>query len=146
MKDDINKWLAQQLGAQFQLDPLTALAVVAITSALFGFLGKMAWTGVVKLWESRRYGRWKIEVSGGKSGRNWHAPLETDLIKLFKKKKYFAFKRDLGTILSGEGQLDFSFGVSPTEPAKATPPTAPGLTIDEAARTITIDYAKAKGR
>ena len=85
-----------------------------------------------------------IAVSGGKSGRNWHAPLETDLIRLFMKKKYFAFKRDLSTIISGEGQLDFSFGVPVTEPVRASPPEAPGLAIDVAARTITVDYAKAR--
>ena len=122
----MKEWIAQQLGPQLQVNPVIALAVVAVFSVAFGFVGKMLWTGVVKLWERRRYGRWKIVVSGGKSGRNWHAPLETDLIRLFMKKKYFAFKRELGTIIGGaEGNLDFTFGVPVTDPLGSAPPVAP---------------------
>lgn len=143
----MKEWLAQVIGQQAQIDPAVALVVVAVVSAVtsfvFSFLGRLTWLGFQKWWERRRYGRWKVVVSGGKSGRHWHAPLDKEIVRHLLKGNYVTFKRDLGTIISGEGNLNFSFGVSIGEPVTDQPPEAPGLLIDRPARTITIDFAKA---
>jgi hypothetical protein len=136
MKD----FLAQLVQQLLQVDPVVAVAVVAIVSYCFGLIGRLSWTGLVWLYEWKRYGGWAVEVIGGTSGRRWHAPLDLDIIRHLKRRNYFAFKRDLGTIISGEGQFNFTFGVPVTDPIARMEPTAHGLVIDHDRRRITIDY------
>ena len=142
MKDKVQAWLAQQLGQQFQLDPLLALVIVAIVSATFGLAGRMLWS-LIKWCSSRYfYGGWVLEVKNGKSGRHWKMPIEVAIIRSLKQHDYLAFKRDLGTAFSGEGNVNFSFGVLVSESMKKCEPQAPGLLIDSKNRRIIMDYAQ----
>jgi hypothetical protein len=136
----VKDWLAQLIGQQLQVNPFAALVVVVALT----FAAQWIWGGLVKLWDRWRYGNWRIIVTGGNSGRDWHAPLDKEIVRNLIKRNYFIFKRDLGTVISGEVTLSFSFGVPVSEPLDHKPPVAPGLTIDYTTRTIAVDCVKAK--
>jgi len=121
--------------------PLWAAALLVIVATAIGsILARLLWAWLVKLRERYWYGGWVLKVSGGKSGRAWHVPLESEIIKQYKTGKYFAFKQSLGVALMGDGYVDFTFGVDQTKKVQAAPPQATGLLIDEKARVIQMSY------
>jgi hypothetical protein len=128
----------------FGLHPVVAgllvIGLTAVGSTLGSILARWLWDRVVRRWEWRCYGGWELRVSGGKSGRNWHMPLDIDIVKALKTRRYVAFKRDLGTTLSGEGIVDFTLGVDQQQPLRAAPPQATGLKIDFARRLIEMVF------
>jgi hypothetical protein len=120
-----------------------ALLILALTT--FGsLLGSYLWSQLVRLHDHFRYGGWTIRVRGGRSGRAWHMPLDTAIARSLGRANYVLFKRDLGTVLSGEGNVDFTLGVPQAEPCRHAPPQAPGLTIDFKNRTIEMDFTPAR--
>ena len=125
----------------FGFGPKTAALILLAFTTFGSLLGGRLWALLVWVYERYRYGDWQIKVSGGRSGRVWHMPLDVEIVKAYRTGHYVTFKRDLGTILSGEGNLDFSLGVPQSEPLRFAPPTATGLAIDPARRTITMTFA-----
>jgi hypothetical protein len=99
---DLYERLVEQLG----FDPIWAGALGLVVS----MLSRLLWIYAVRVREMRRYGGWVLKVAGGKTGRSWHTPVDIDLIKALKTKRYLAIKRDLGTMLSGEGMIDRWYG------------------------------------
>jgi hypothetical protein len=132
--------LQGELMRRFGFDPIVASLVVVAASALGSLLARWLGSLALSLWERHRYGGWVMRVSGGKSKRCWHMPLDIAIVKSLQTRQYVAFKRDLGTILSGEGSLDFSLGVDQSEPLRAAPPRAKGLVIDFQKRVIEMVF------
>ena len=132
-----------ELARLFGLGPLAASLVLIVLTTAGTLLGRWLWALGLRYLDKTLYGGWHIKVSGGKSGRAWHMPLDTDIIRALKNGHFVTFKRDLGTILSGEGVLDFSLGVSQESPLSAAPPQASGLTINPGKRVIEMDFSPA---
>ncbi len=124
----------------FGFGPKTAAMLLLAFSTFGSMLGSWLCAVVMRASDRYWYGGWQIKVSGGNSGRAWHMPLDIEVVKALETDKYVAFKRDLGTILSGEGHLDFSLGVDQTQPLCLAPPIAKGLEIDRVKRVITMTF------
>jgi hypothetical protein len=141
MREAFQRILQSLLGDTF--DPEVTVAIISTISVAFTFVGRMAWVGCVWVFENIRYGGWTIIVKNGKSNRNWKTYVDKDIIKNYKNKNYVVFKQNLGTMISGDGNLNFSFGVPiDSTPTLRTPPQALGLTIDEKKKLIEVDFAK----
>jgi len=132
-----------ELNRLFGMGPVAAALIVVALTTFGALLAGRLWTLFVWLYERYRYGGWQIRVSGGKTGRAWHMPLDTEIVKSLRTGRYVAFKRDLGTILSGEGNLDFSLGVPLDQPLSNAPPRATGLRIDQVKRVIEMCFPTA---
>ena len=139
MKDELLKVATTLLEGEFSLNSWVVLIIISAVSMVFGFAGSWIQKSVSNAWKKRRYGGWVIEVRNGSSGRNWHAPVDLDIIEKLKKQEYTGFKRDLGTLLSGERQLKFTFGGPITEPLSSKEPIADGLVIDHEKKLILVD-------
>jgi hypothetical protein len=125
----------------FGMGRVTAAVLVVALTTFGALLGSYLWSLLVRLHDHFRYGGWVIRVRGGRTGRAWHMPLDTAIARSLGSGNYVAFKRDLGTVLSGEGNVPFSFGMPLTEPCRQALPQAPGLTIDFARRVIEMNFA-----
>jgi hypothetical protein len=136
--------LQSQLIDRFGFYPILASLIILIWTGVGSFVGSMSarliWTKIVAYHKRKSYGGWTMRVSGGKSGRTWHAPIDIDLIRSLKTQWFAAFKRDLGTMLSGEGIVNFSLGVNQDQALRAAPPRATGLRIDEQAKVIEMIF------
>lgn len=124
----------------FGFGPKFAALIVLILSMFGSLLAGRLWSLIVWFYESSRFGGWQIRVRGGRSGREWHMPLEAEIVKALLTGRYIAFKQALGAIVSGEGTVNFQLGFDVTQPLTAAPPTAPGLAIDCAGKMIVMDF------
>lgn len=138
--------LQGELVRRYGFDPLLAGLIMLVATTAGSMLARWLWVVLVAGWQQYHYGGWVLRVSGGKTGRVWHMPIDLDIIKALKQNRYVTFKRDLGTMLSGEGQVDFSLGVDQGQPLRSAPSQATGLSIDMQRRVIEMRFQPALGK